>query len=444
MRRSIEAVARGRYLMPVVLATGIAAMAINELTYQHSRDTLRDGIALTDTRLHAAAMLQLVTDAESHAKSYILSGSPDQVVSYRESVRLLLETKQAAFTLVERFNPAISLSAVNDHIEQRIQETDRWVALVGRGDGAGAREAAINSQSNQRSQALNGELSAVLRAAADSQSVARFSLYNAMAMSRTAVHFLAVIAMLGLFLFRRQLRESDLHLADEQARLAARVRERTAELTEMARHLVHAREDERALIARELHDELGGLLTAMKLDFARLRRLPDLPGGVSGRMAAIDARLSEGIALKRRIIETLRPSALDQLGLVRALDILCHDMAAALGKPVRADLQPVSVDPEAELTLYRIAQESLTNAGKYAQCSQVQVRLDQSADCVRLRVSDNGQGFDPRAVPHSRHGLMGMRVRMDSLGGHLLVDSTPGEGTTITAVLPAATAVATA
>lgn len=437
MRRSIEAVARGRYLMPVVLSAGIAAMTINEFSYLHSVETLRGGIAMTDARLQAAAMLQLVTDAQGQALASILSASPDPVVAYRERVRQLQETRQAVRGLAGRFPPGLSLADIDAHIAARVRETDHWIDLVGQGQAAAARDLAVERQSIERGQALNGELSALLRAAADIQSQARFSLYNAMAISRTAVHLLALIAMLGLFLFRRQLRESDQHLADEQTRLAARVKERTAELTEMATHLVHAREDERALIARELHDELGGLLTAMKLDFARLWRLPGLPAVLRERLASLETRLNEGIALKRHIIERLRPSALDQLGLVRALEILCRDMAAVLGRPVRADLQPVPVSPDAELTLYRIAQEALTNAGKYARCTQVQLRLAHSGDQVRLRVSDDGQGFDPQAVPHSRHGLMGMRVRLSMHGGHLLVDSAPGRGTTITAVLPA-------
>jgi signal transduction histidine kinase len=251
------------------------------------------------------------------------------------------------------------------------------------------------------------------------------------------VHFLALAAILGMGLFRRQLRRGDADLAQERLLLADRVRERTADLTEMTNHLVHAREDERARIARELHDELGGMLTAIKLDFARLRRLPGLPEKAPERMQAIESRLNEGIALKRRIIEHLRPSSLDQLGLVPALEILCSDMTGVLGVPVRAELQPVSVDKNAELTLYRAAQEALTNIGKYAHCRQVQLSLGQQGNKVQLGVHDDGRGFDPAVVAHGHHGLAGMRVRLESHGGRLVVESAPGRGTTVTAELPA-------
>jgi len=232
------------------------------------------------------------------------------------------------------------------------------------------------------------------------------------------------------------LRWGDQELAKERMLLADRVRERTAELTEMTNHLVHAREDERARIARELHDEMGGLLTAIKLDFARLRRLPDLPQKALERMVAIESRLNEGIALKRRIIEHLRPSALDQLGLVSALEILCSDMAGVLGVPVHADLETVSVGKIAELTLYRAAQEALTNIGKYAHCRQVQVSMHQRGAEVLLTVRDDGRGFDPTQVPHGHHGLVGMRVRLELHGGWLKLESAPGRGTTLTAELP--------
>jgi signal transduction histidine kinase len=174
----------------------------------------------------------------------------------------------------------------------------------------------------------------------------------------------------------------------------------------------------------------------MKLDFARLRRLPDMPEKATERMISIEARLNEGIALKRRIIENLRPSSLEQLGLIPALEILCNDMAGVLNTPVHADLQSVQVDKSTELTLYRIAQESLTNAGKYARCQRINVQLRQTGKTVHLRVQDDGRGFHPLEVAHGRHGLVGMRVRVESHGGHLNVVSAPGRGASIEAALP--------
>lgn len=438
LRHSFEAVARGRYLMPVVLALGVTTMAVNESTYQHSFGTLTVGIALTDARVQAAETLQLLTDAGLYARSYILSGLPDEAVEYRATVERMQAMKQKAFDLVAQVDPQrqVSVEAVEQLVNEHIRSTDEWVMLVARGETEAALTAAVSSKSQERRDRLREEFALMLKSAASVQQGARFSLYNALSMSRFAVHLLALAAVLSMFMFRRQLRLGDEQLAREQHLLADRVKERTAELTEMASHLVHAREDERAHIARELHDEMGGLLTAMKLDFARLRRLPDMPDKAIERMASIEARLNEGIALKRRIIENLRPSSLEQLGLVPALEILCSDMSASLSRPVYTDLQPVQVGHNAELTLYRIAQESLTNAGKYAHCSQIEVQLKQSGGSVYLRVQDNGRGFHPQQVTHGRHGLVGMRVRVESHGGRLSVKSAPDQGTTIEASLP--------
>lgn len=438
-RQSLESVVRGRYLLPIVLALGIVAMAVNESTYQHSHRTLSVGIALTDARVQAAETLQLITDTGLYARSYILSGAPDDVVEYRQAVERMQVVKQKAFDLIAEVDPerAVSVKAVELLLADHVRTTDEWVDLVAKGDHAGAMLAAVAGKTRERRDLLRSEFERVLNHASDVQQGARFSLYNAIALNRWGVHLLALMAMLSMFYFQRQLRTSDEALAKERQLLADRVKARTAELTEMAHHLVYAREDERAHIARELHDEMGGLLTAMKLDFARLRRLPNMPDKATERMASIEARLNEGIALKRRIIENLRPSSLDQLGLVPALEILCRDMAGALGKPVHTVFNPVNADNKAELTLFRIAQESLTNVGKYAQCSQVEVRLEQTGPWVRLSVRDDGQGFRPDQVSIGRHGLVGMRVRLESHNGHLVIDSAPGRGTLVTAELPA-------
>lgn len=438
LQQSLEAVARGRYVMPIVLVLGIVAMAVNESTYRHSHRALTSGIALTDARVQAAETLQLLTDAGLYARSFILAGTPEEAEVYRRTVRKMRAVKQKTFDLLAEVDPGhtVSIDAIERLVSEHIGATDRWVDLVTRGKREEALVEAVSGGSRGRREQLRNEFDMLLDSTARLQQKARFSLHEALSMSRLAVHVLAFASILGMALFRRQLRRGDTDLAEEKALLADRVRERTAELTEMTNHLVHAREDERARIARELHDELGGLLTAIKLDFARLRRLPGMPEKAPERMQAIESRLNEGIALKRRIIEHLRPSSLDQLGLVPALEILCGDMAEVLGVPVRAELQPVAVGKSAELTLYRAAQESLTNIGKYAHCREVRVSLRQTGHKVQLVVRDDGQGFEPSRVAHGHHGLMGMRVRLESHTGRLVVESAPGRGTTITAELP--------
>ena len=438
LQQSLEAVARGRYVMPIVLVFGVLTMAVNESTYTHSHRTLSNGIALTDARLQATETLQLLTDVGLYARSFLLAGTPQEAVEYREAANTARASKLKTLDLLATLDPAgqASSATVERLVTEHLAETDRWVDLMEKGEREAALAAAISTQSLARRAQLREEFDKLLQSAAQAQQTARFSLFQAASLSRLAVHVLALAAILGMVLFRRQLRWGDQELAKERLLLADRVRERTVELTEMTNHLVHAREDERARIARELHDEMGGLLTAIKLDFARLRRLPDLPQKALERMVAIESRLNEGIALKRRIIEHLRPSALDQLGLVSALEILCSDMAEVLGVPVHADLQTVSVGKIAELTLYRAAQEALTNIGKYAHCKQVQVSMRQRGAEVLLTVCDDGRGFDPTQVPHGHHGLVGMRVRLELHGGWLKVESAPGRGTTLTAELP--------
>ncbi len=439
LRDSLESVARGRYVMPVVLVLGVLAIAVNESTYQHSHRTLSNGIALTDARVQAAETLQLLTDAGLYARSFILTGLPAEADSYREAVEKMRAGKQRTFDLVAEVDPArsVSIDNVEALVTEHIATTDAWVSLMASGDREAAVAAAASSGSRARREQLRDAFSELLESAAQVQQTARFSLYQALDMSRVAVHLLALAAMLGMALFRRQLKLGDIERAQERLLLAERVRERTAEITEMANHLVHAREDERAMVARELHDELGGLFTAVKLDFARLRRMPDMPEQANERMLAIQSRLNEGIALKRRIIEHLRPSALDQLGLLPALEILCNDMAEVIGVPVQADLETVAVKKNAELTLYRVAQEALTNIGKYAHCSRVQLTLKQVGPWTQLTVRDNGRGFLLAEVGHGHHGLLGMRVRLESHGGRLVVESAPGRGTTLSAEVPA-------
>ncbi|MGL6111420.1 MAG: sensor histidine kinase, partial [Rubrivivax sp.] len=249
--------------------------------------------------------------------------------------------------------------------------------------------------------------------------------------------------MFVLFLFVRQLGRIDRErgvqqraLLDERARLEIEVTLRTARLADLARHLQTVREDERADLARELHDELGGLLTASKLDIARARNKAADPAALLAILECINEHLNQGIELKRRIIEDLHPSALTNLGLTTALEILCRERSASLAIPVRLSAAQFEVSAEASLVVYRFVQEALTNIGKYASATQVEVDLALVAGNITAEVRDDGVGFVVQESHAGRHGLAGMQFRVETLGGTLRVISSPGQGTTVRIAFP--------
>lgn len=222
-----------------------------------------------------------------------------------------------------------------------------------------------------------------------------------------------------------------------QDRLEAEVAARTAQLTALASQLQQAREDERHRLARDLHDELGALLTSAKLDAARIRsRLAGTAPEAEARLAHLNATLDDIIALKRRIVEDLRPSALTHLGLVTTLEILLQEFGEASGLAVQADLSPVRLAPPAELVVYRLVQEALSNVARHARAHRVWLSLTGQAGQVRVSVRDDGAGFDPAALPATAFGLVAMRYRVEAERGVLSVHSAPGQGTTVSACLP--------
>ena len=269
-------------------------------------------------------------------------------------------------------------------------------------------------------------------------------LLRALLVGRIGVALLSAVSLLALIMVLRkdqvladQLLEQKRLVQAERDRLEIEVRERTAQLTELARHLQTAREDERQRLARDLHDELGALLTSAKLDAARIRsRLAGTAPEALARLGHLVGKLDGGIALGRKIIEDLRPSTLGHLGLVPTLEILLREFAERSGAQVHTTLAPVRLGAAAELVVYRIVQESITNVTKYARASQVWVSLAGVDGWVLLSVRDDGIGFDTRQRPRSAFGLLGMRFRIEAEGGALRLVSAPGQGTCIDVRLP--------
>jgi signal transduction histidine kinase len=268
--------------------------------------------------------------------------------------------------------------------------------------------------------------------------------------NRVGVAALSAASLLALFLYLRQSTALDRHQQElkrqvqaERDRLEVEVAQRTAQLVELTDHLQTAREDERNRLARNLHDELGALLTSAKLDAARIRsRLAGAAPEALERLAHLVDTLNSSIALGRRIIEDLRPSTLGNLGLVATLDILTREFAQQSGIEVHCTLAPVKLEATAELVIYRLVQEAITNITKYAKARKVWVTLRSGGGNVEVSVRDDGVGFDTGAKPQSAYGLVGMRYRVEAEGGTLALVSAPGQGTSIRVTLPESTVVA--
>ncbi len=249
------------------------------------------------------------------------------------------------------------------------------------------------------------------------------------------------------------------HAQAEQALRASRdelervVDERTvdlrvanARLRALTRNIVTTQEEERRRVSRELHDEAGQALIALKLSLQSVR--DELPLAGNGRRQ----RLEEAMSLTDKTIEQirllahdLRPPALDTAGLDTALDGLCREFARRT--KIRVDFSGIHLPNPGPATvcLYRFLQEALTNAVRHGHATALQVRLEKDANHAYLTVIDNGQGFDPSSVfsnqPHPKSlGLIGMQERLDSVGGWMEIDSQPGHGARLIAHVPLAPA----
>lgn len=204
----------------------------------------------------------------------------------------------------------------------------------------------------------------------------------------------------------------------ERQRANAALQHQRDELRHLSARLNHAREEERRHLSRELHDELGQHLTAVRIELAALGR--DSDATVRARLADLMTRVDTIVTSVRRIAADLRPAMLDDLGLEAALEWLIKDWASRGRTAIHYRLDPLEVDlnDAAKTAVYRIVQEALTNVSRHAQASEVQVSLQREGDALHIVVEDDGVGLAPDAASkrHS-HGLRGIRERARALGG---------------------------
>ena len=196
-------------------------------------------------------------------------------------------------------------------------------------------------------------------------------------------------------------------------------------------------EAERKLIASEVHDQCGQLLTVLKLELAALRGAIEPDSLQAACVHRLEASVDELVAMSRDLIARLRPPALD-LGLVPALQWLAVQWTrqSGLACDFSCELDDLALPDARATALFRVVQESLTNATRHAQATAVHIRLGVREGELDLRVADNGCGFDPRADHAGHYGLLGMRERAQRVGGRLELKSRPGDGTEVRVVMP--------
>jgi len=442
---SLDKLVRIRWATPLVVAVAVAFLAVNEIGYQRAATGIGSGEEIYNRRVEVRRLQLLLQAAEAGQRGYLLTGQPE----YREPFEQAQAQLEAQLSRIRAFfaNDAESqgnVREIEDMARRKMSELRTTVSLFESRNVEGALELVKTGIGRDHMRALDALVTNMVTNEDIKLAYARQNLVNTLLVNRAGIAILVLIGLVLLAFTVRQSRSLDAvrddqraQLQNERDRLEHEVERRTRELTELARHLQSVREDERGRLARELHDELGGLLTAAKLDVARVKsRLKGSPPEVFERIGHLSSSLDAGIALKRRIIEDLQPSTLTNLGLTTALEGLCAEFSKRLEVKVNTSFDEVELADDVRLTAYRVVQEALTNVAKYARATQVGVRLVDRASLAVISIQDNGAGFDSGRVPLVARGLAGMRFRVVSHGGHFDVVSRPGAGTTIEVQLP--------
>ena len=430
-----------------LLLAALAALAlvgINEAGYRQSSRALADIEEAQQVRSALNQILQNMLDAETGQRGYLLTGE----ASYRQPYDKAVKEVDGHLATLRRLYAGRSaeltqLTELSKHVLRKVAEMDMSVRLRQDGKEDAWKFVITTDVGREEMDAIRTTAGELVRISNTTLHQSQGQVLRSLRLARIGTAIVALAALIAFFLYLRQThalrsigeRQQEA-LQRERNALEGEVRERTASLAELATHLQDVRETERGYLARELHDELGSLLTAAKLDVARLKsRLADTPDAIQ-RLQHLTELLNSGIALKRRIIEDLRPSSLSNLGLVASLEILGREFAERSGLEIEMALEPVTMDESRQLTIYRMVQESLTNIGKYADASEATIVMKNYENHVIVEVADNGKGFDTQRVRPSTHGLAGMRHRVEAARGKLTITSTPGKGTRLSAMLP--------
>lgn len=435
----------------LAVALAIAVLASNEWSHRAASQAQASVAERIRARVTTEMLLRRVVDAETAQRGYLLTGRAEYLEPYRNAEADIHRALAVVRAQHEREPAALAtVDELTRHARGRLTELATTLALHDAGDHAGWQFVLVTGQGRATMQALRQAAGTLLESEDRRIEEERRVIDRMLDRGRLAVHATTLLALIWLIFFlrknralQRAQRDHAQDLKGQRDALEQQVLSRTEELRELNAHLQDIREVERGTLSRLLHDELGALLTAAKLDLTRLRRsLPPLSADSADRLQHLSSALDDGVALKRRIMEELSPSALHNLGLRPALEFLVSDFRQRSGVDVSIDVDDVILADAPRIVVYRLVQECLNNLEQHAAAPSARVVVHQVEQQLMVQVCDSGKGFDPAQVPPTRHGLRQLRHRIESLGGRMRVVSAPGQGTQIEARLPLGAAAA--
>lgn len=431
--------------LPLAVIAVALVVFINEASYHNTVKSVSDMENAQSTRSALNELMQSMLDAETGQRGYLLTGNQVYLAPYHETLKTINQQLDQLRIIFAPYPDQLGeFGVMSRHISRKMAEMDLSVKMRDAGQEDAWRFVLTTDVGKDQMDGIRVQSEKLAVSSIRNMERGQAQVRDTLQLSRIGIAIMALGGLLAFYMYLLQtrallnsgIREQE-SLKRERDQLDLQVRERTANLAELATHLQNVREDERGHLARELHDELGALLTAAKLDVARLKsRLGTSQPEALERITHLTTTLNSGIALKRRIVEDLRPSSLSHLGLVASLEILAREFEERSGASLTTDLESVELGGSAQLTVYRLVQESLTNIGKYAEATQIVISLQNQGSYAMIEVHDNGTGFDAQNIAASSHGINGMRHRVEAAGGKLTVTSALGEGTRISAVMP--------
>jgi signal transduction histidine kinase len=386
-----------------------------------------------------------IVDTETGQRGYLLSGNSKYLTPYSNSTAEINKSLDKLRELIQNNSEKSAIyQQMVQHISRKLAELELTVRMRKDGNEDAWKYLFSTDIGQQEMETIRKYITELTAVSEGEIELAKNQIQNTLFISRIGIALFGMTGLLAFYLYVRQnavlvatsLREKE-SMQRERDQIESLVKERTANLAKLATHLQNTRENERGDLARAMHDEFGSLLTAAKLDVARLKsQSVSSTSDTEVRFTHLSGILNTIISMTRNIVEDLRPSSLSHLGLTSSLEILAREFEKQNNLTITTDLENVEISGNSQLTIYRLVQESLTNISKYAKATNVTLNMHDLDTHISVQVRDDGVGFDKAQVDGTHHGLLGMQHRVEALGGKLVITSMPGYGSHILANIP--------